>query len=314
MESRPRSAMTTSFQLSFTLALSLTVAGAAFAAKPSGRVVPSFQSPSISSSVSESHGLVDAIDENNGALVRRYFDKGISPALIIKNKLRESLLDRAASHGSDGAFEVVLSEFKIQGLKPRLTDSRGTPLIVVLASLAVRGRPTTERYERMAISLIRLAPESLRLIDRAYVGDGRTALHQAAASGNVRLIRDFISYGANVNAKNTSGETPLHLASRFGHIDAVRYLIAAGADVRAKTRYTKATPLMAAAEMGQETVIRVLMASGAQKDERDFFGKTAPDRYKEYSANFYARMYPVSRKVSTSSTPVPRSNPKRAHR
>lgn len=284
-------------------------AGTAHASRPSGKIVQ-LRAPTIS----ESHGLVDAVDDNNPVLVRRYFDKGISPASIVKNKLRESLLDRAASHGSDRAFEVVLSEFKIQGLKPRLTDSRGTPLIVVLASLAVRGRPTTNRYERMAVALIQLAPECLQLTDRAYIGDGRTALHQAAASGNVRLIRDFIAHGANVDAKNTSGETALHLAARFGHIDAVRYLIAAGANIHAKTRYTKATPLMAAAEMGQETVIRVLMAAGAQKDQRDFFGKSAPDRYKEYSSAFYARMYPVSRKVSASSSatrPSSRSSRKR---
>jgi hypothetical protein len=266
--------------------LIMVAAVPANAAKPGGKIIR-LQAPVLS----ESHGLVDAIDDNNPVRVRAYFDKGFSPVSTIKNKLKESLLDRAASNGSDRAFEVVLSEIKLQGLKPRLTDSRGTPLIVVLASLAVSGRKTTERYERMATALIQVAPESLNLTDRAYVGDGRTALHQAAASGNVRLIRAFISHGANVNAKNTSGETPLHLAARFGHIDAVRYLVSAGANIHAKTRYTKATPLMAAAEMGQETVIRVLMASGAQKDERDFFGKSAPERYKEYSANFYNRMY-----------------------
>lgn len=277
------------------------LAGTAFAAKPRGKTIDQHLPALL-----ESHGLIGAIDANSPARVRAYFDQGFSPASVIKNKLKETLLDRAASNGSDRAFEVVLSELKLQRLKPRLMDSRGTPLIVVLASLAVRGRRSSERYERMATALIRLAPESLSLTDRAYVGDGRTALHQAAASGNVKLIREFISKGAKVNAKNTSGETPLHLAARFGHSDAVRHLLAAGADVLAKTRYTKATPLMAAAEMGHETVIRILISSGAQRDERDFFGKSAPERYKEYSSSFYSRMYPVGRKVSTSATPAPR--------
>ncbi|MBS1959121.1 MAG: ankyrin repeat domain-containing protein [Bdellovibrionales bacterium] len=266
--------------------------------------------------IAETADIVGAIDENNGTRLRMFFDRGYSPVSVIKNKLKETFLDRAASHGSDRAFIVILNEMKLQGLKPRLTDSRGTPLIVVLSSLAVVGQKMTDRYERMATALVQTYPETLKLIDRAYIGDGRTALHQAAASGNVRLIRTFISNGANVNAKNTSGETPLHLASRFGHVDAVRYLISAGARVDEKTRYTHATPLMAAAEMGHETVIRVLMSAGAHKEEKDFFGKSAPERYKEYATNFYARIGNASRsktpkqknnrRVSTTSTPVPR--------
>lgn len=250
------------------------------------RVIPAHPTASIS----ETHDIVRAVDQNLPDRLRAWLDRGWSPALTIQNKLKETLLERAASHGSDRAFEVLLQELKLQGHTIRLTDSRGTPLIVVLSSLAVTGQKMTDRYDRMANALIRVAPQSLALVDRAYIGDGRTALHQAAASGNVKLIRSFISNGAKVNARNTSGETPLHLAARFGHTDAVRYLIAAGADVHAKTKYTHATPLMSAAEMGHETIIRVLMAAGSNKEQKDFFGKSAPQRYQEYAANFYSRL------------------------
>ena len=134
----------------------------------------------------------------------------------------------------------------------------------------------------MIALLISTAPELVQLPDRAYIGDGRTALHQAAAVGNLKVMQMLISNKAQINAKNASGETPLHFAARFNHLDAVKYLIASGAAINEKTRYTQTTPLMAAAEMGNETVIRLLMLSGAERDARDAFGKTAPERFREF--------------------------------
>jgi ankyrin repeat protein len=131
--------------------------------------------------------------------------------------------------------------------------------------------------------------------DKAYVGDGRTALHQAAANGNTALIKLLLSCNADVNARNASGETPLHLAARFGHIDSVRDLVAAHARVNELTIHTKATPLMSAAEMGQTSVIRLLMASGANKTIKDAFGKTPPERYKEYMAKLLPHVATPSR-------------------
>ena len=40
---------------------------------------------------------------------------------------------------------------------------------------------------------------------------------------------------------------------------------------------------MLAAEMGHETMIRYLMSVGAKRDEKDTFGKTAPERFHEYT-------------------------------
>jgi len=43
-------------------------------------------------------------------------------------------------------------------------------------------------------------------------GDGQTALHYAAASGDLPVIRMMLVKGADVNAKDTSGATPLDLS------------------------------------------------------------------------------------------------------
>lgn len=264
--------------------ITLMFSGAmAFASLPTSTIT-------VEETLPESHVVVRAIDRNQREIIQSWVRAGHSPTARIQNKLKEHLLERAASHGSADVFDALLSEIDRAHLSPKLIDSRGTPIIIGLASLANPNQKLTRQYERMIEALLRYSSKEVNATDRAYIGDGRTALHQAAASGNVSLIRTLINHGALVNAKNSSLETPLHLAARFGHIDAVRYLIASGASIHDKTKHTKATPLMAAAEMGHAQVIRLLMATGAKKDEKDTFGKTAPDRYSEYSASYYERM------------------------
>ena len=60
------------------------------------------------------------------------------------------------------------------------------------------------------------------------------ALLRAAAHGNLDLVRELASAGANVNAISPNGYTPLHRAAQKGHPDIVRFLLDNGAsrDVR----------------------------------------------------------------------------------
>jgi len=246
--------------------------------------------------LSESSAVVRAIDHDDRVWIENWLQAGHSPLAQIQNKLHEHLLDRAASHGSSKVFDLLLSTIDHRQITAKLVDSRGTPLLVGLASLAVPHQKKTSRYERMIEDLLRFSPKQVSATDRAYIGDGRTALHEAAANGNLQVIHTLIAHGAKINARNSTGETPLHLAARFGHLDAVRYLLFCHADFHLKTYYTKATPLMSAAEMGQAPVIRLLMAAGANKEERDIFGKTPPDRYKEYAGNYYKHLELAKRK------------------
>eukprot|EP00026_Physarum_polycephalum_P015219 Phypoly_transcript_15850.p1 GENE.Phypoly_transcript_15850~~Phypoly_transcript_15850.p1 ORF type:complete len:270 (+),score=45.88 Phypoly_transcript_15850:78-887(+) len=58
----------------------------------------------------------------------------------------------------------------------------------------------------------------------------RTALHWACRQGFVQLVEDFISNGADVNAKTQTGDTPLHWASLNGQIEICKILVSKGAD------------------------------------------------------------------------------------
>ncbi len=41
---------------------------------------------------------------------------------------------------------------------------------------------------------------------------GKTALHAACASGSVKVVRELLQRGANVNARDVQQQTPVHAA------------------------------------------------------------------------------------------------------
>ena len=70
----------------------------------------------------------------------------------------------------------------------------------------------------------------------AAQGDGMTALHWAAMSGDLELAQMLVFAGANVRATTRLGTyTPLFLASQQGHAPVISALLKAGSDVKAGT-------------------------------------------------------------------------------
>lgn len=59
---------------------------------------------------------------------------------------------------------------------------------------------------------------------------GFTALHYAAGSGNLELVRLLINYGADINALGPEEESSLHQALSLGHNDVVVLLLEFGAN------------------------------------------------------------------------------------
>lgn len=59
-----------------------------------------------------------------------------------------------------------------------------------------------------------------------------TAMHYAAARGDVDLMRFLALQGAEVDLPGEAGVTPLYLARMKGHAGAERFLLARGADPR----------------------------------------------------------------------------------
>jgi ankyrin repeat protein len=107
-------------------------------------------------------------------------------------------------------------------------------------------------------------------------GDGMTALHWAAQSGNAAMADVLIRAGAIVTATTRLGAyTPLHLASANGRADVVQVLLAAGSSPAALTS-TGVTALHMAADAGNAQVISALLAKGADVNAKDRYSERTP--------------------------------------
>ncbi|HEV8606335.1 MAG TPA: ankyrin repeat domain-containing protein [Tepidisphaeraceae bacterium] len=109
---------------------------------------------------------------------------------------------------------------------------------------------------------------------------GHTAMHRAAAAGDVAAIRRLLGRGADVNIRVRSnehyssewGNTPLHLAARDGREEAVAALIDAGADVNA-VNDRGVTVLHRA--LTYPNIAATLISKGAKVDAADIRRQTA---------------------------------------
>jgi ankyrin repeat protein len=102
-------------------------------------------------------------------------------------------------------------------------------------------------------------------------GDGLTALHLAAESGHLEVVRALVDAKANVEAKSRiGGYTPLHLAATGAYAEVVRALLDAGANPAAATTTGGATPLhLAAKALNGEVAARMLIERGAPIDAKE---------------------------------------------
>jgi ankyrin repeat protein len=243
----------------------------------------------VAESVSEKDSILQSIDHDQIFQVKQWLKQGHSSFSIVQNKMRESILDRAASLGSEKVFELLLTDMESKNISNQHSwrDGRGTPILLGLISLATPSNRNVHKYERMIERFLSKHSDQIDFQDKAYIGDGRTALHQAAANGNLVVLKALLSHGAHINSLNSTGETPLHFAARFGQLAVLKTLIRNGAKLNEKSKFTLVTPLLAAAENGHEVIIRELLDAGAKKDAKDIFGKSAPERYRDYVSNYY---------------------------
>lgn len=121
---------------------------------------------------------------------------------------------------------------------------------------------------------------------------GETALHQAAAFGNVAVTRLLLTKGARIDPQ-CSGHgvvvqvqpwgfrwrwkcrgTPLHWAVTEGHEAVVRLLLENG-DIHSRLDETGETALHLAARSTNAAMVRLLIENGARVNERDDTGYTA---------------------------------------
>jgi ankyrin repeat protein len=92
--------------------------------------------------------------------------------------------------------------------------------------------------------------------------NGRSLLHAAVVSGNLRLVQLLISRGANINHRNRLGSTALMGAAAAGDNEMITMLLSAGADVSAR-RTPYESILLAPVHNGHLETVHLLLKAGA---------------------------------------------------
>jgi hypothetical protein len=91
----------------------------------------------------------------------------------------------------------------------------------------------------------------------------RSFLVHAAATGDLRTVKQLLSRGLPVNSRNEDGSTALYGAAVEGQMPVIRYLVEHGADLNVRNNFGS-TALGAAREMNRAEAIRYLENHGAR--------------------------------------------------
>jgi len=104
-------------------------------------------------------------------------------------------------------------------------------------------------------------------------GTAYTAIHSAALSGNLELIKWLIDNGSDIKLVTKQGKTLLHLACENNFIELMYLLLEQGFDVNATTKESQ-TPIYMTAEDNKFEAVKLLFKYGAKLDLPDHKGRT----------------------------------------
>ena len=114
-------------------------------------------------------------------------------------------------------------------------------LLVAYGGLDAHTKPSTE-LARQFICAVFLAnvprvnamlSNNVELVQERYAR-GDTALHHAARNGDLEIVEQLVSCGADVNATSDHCHFPLYCAAGHGHVETTQYLVENGADLQAR--------------------------------------------------------------------------------
>jgi len=98
----------------------------------------------------------------------------------------------------------------------------------------------------------------------------------AAKTGNLKLLKQQLSEGTDVNVRAPDGATPLVSASLAGQVEVVQFLLAKKADIDARTNNGDSS-LHAAAFAGELETVQLLVKQGAKLNQVNNSGQTPLD-------------------------------------
>lgn len=114
-------------------------------------------------------------------------------------------------------------------------------LLVAYGGLDAHTEPSTELARQLIYAVFlanvprvnAMLSSNVGLVRERYAR-GDTALHHAARNGDLEIVEQLVSRGADPNAMSDHGHFPLYCAAGHGHVETSRYLMENGADLGAR--------------------------------------------------------------------------------
>lgn len=110
----------------------------------------------------------------------------------------------------------------------------------------------------------------------------KTALHAAAAHGNIAMLDLLLKYGSSVNARDASGTTALYQAVSYAQIAAVKKLLLHKADPNICPCLAGTAPLHLAVLYENLPILETLITAGASINQRSKFEKSTALHFAAY--------------------------------
>jgi len=102
---------------------------------------------------------------------------------------------------------------------------------------------------------------------------GKTALHEAARTGNIPFVTTLLAAGADINAADETGKTALTDAILAGRADSVKALLDKGASPVIQDMYGR-NSYHEAVEFAPTSIVVMIRNAGGNPMSRDSYGKT----------------------------------------
>ena len=128
-------------------------------------------------------------------------------------------------------------------------------LLITIAAVVLVGCVPKQLQKTKAIPIQQAAPPTAKAPD--------ISIHKFAFDGNIAVVKQLLTDGVNVNAKEEDGGTALHWASQEGHKEIVELLISSGADVNVSGPFGGGTALHFSVNEGHKEIAELLIAKGA---------------------------------------------------